>query len=301
MANHSLTRAAKRARDEYYTTPLMVETGCRPYIRYMRGKHLLCPCDDLTHTAFPDWILANWEDIRPASLTAVRHTWEGGLLGGHGTIRTWTGPKESVERELDGDGDFRSPEITRLLGEDTLIVTNPPFSLTREFVPWALRGNAGLLIVNTLNNMLNGPLGPLMLTGRLRCAHARIDRLDFHTPDEYGGDGARIGVARWLTTLPENPLDPPQPLSLTREYRGHENEWRRYDDYPQAIDCPTVADIPKDYMGLMGVPITFLDHMDTREWRLKGILGGADSFSPARGIIDGRRQYKRLLVERTTR
>lgn len=291
-SNDSLTCARGAAADEWYTTPAMLDAGATPCMPAMRGRDILCPCDDLTHTAFPDWVLAHWDECAPKSLTVVAHVWDGGLLGGHGAMRTWTASDRYSDRVLVDDGDFRSPEVTAMLAPGTLVFTNPPFSLTREFIPWVLEHDADMLIVNNLNNLTTGRTGGYLLAGRIRLAHGDIAGMGFATPDGR----RRLGFARWFTTLPETPADPPRPLHPTRRYRGHEGEWRSCDTYP-AIDCPTLADIPVDYRGVMGVPITFADHMDARHWRLIGILDN-DASRSGRPVVDGRRTYKRLLIRR---
>lgn len=132
--NKSLLRAKKEKNDEFWTRYIDVETEIEHYVRFdpeqFRGKTILCPCDDPDRSAFPRWFRDNAE-----RLGIVRVLSSCFVKGGHGRWEDWT-PEKTVRGEWEGDGDFRSEEVSALKKRADIVVTNPPFSLFREFMAW---------------------------------------------------------------------------------------------------------------------------------------------------------------------
>ena len=197
---------------------------------------------------------------------------------------------------LEGDGDFRSEECIALLKEADIVVTNPPFSLLREYISQLMEYHKKFLIIGNVNAITYREIFPYIKNNEMwmGCSIHSGDR-EFRVPDDYPLQAAgyrvdengfkyiRVKGVRWFTNLdyPTRHED----LDLYRKYKGHEDEYPTYENF-DAINVDVTKDIPEDYEGVMGVPITFLDKYNPDQFEIVG-LGISNS-----GLEVGVRPYK---------
>ena len=239
---------------------------------------------------------------------------------------------------LDGDGDFRSDEVRKLRDEADIIITNPPFSLFREFLAWIMEANKQFSIIGNMNAITYKEVFPLIASNQiwLGPSISSGDR-EFQVPDSYpikaagwridesGNKFLRIKGVRWFTNIEHGRRHQPLPLmtveqnlkfSKHKEIRGKDH-YERYDNY-DAIEVPYTDAIPSDYNGVMGVPISFLDKYCPEQFVVLGIMQRNDdpykikkyttdqyknaNDLNARGVIirDGKPKsmYARILIRR---
>ena len=188
--------------------------------------------------------------------------------------------------ELEGDGDFRSDECLALMDEADIVVTNPPFSLFREYVATLMEHEKHFIIIGNVNAITYKEFFPLIRDNKVWIG-ASIHSGDrkFYVPDDYPLNAAGCGIdedgrrfirvkgVRWYTNLDIKQRH--EELILVKKYAGHEDEYPMYDNY-DAINVDKVKDIPYDYMGVMGVPITFLDKYNPDQFELVAFRKGTD-------------------------
>jgi hypothetical protein len=198
--------------------------------------------------------------------------------------------------DLEGDcypaGDFRSSECVELLRQSDIVVTNPPFSLFREFVAQLVAHDKDFLMIGNLNGVAYKNVIPLILSGRMRLGHNNGHKTYF-VPDDYFGncttnkDGqkrANLGNTCWFTSLELTKQKHLIPLYKTYT----PSEYPKYDDH-DAIEVSKVSDIPVDYFGVMGVPITFLGKHNPNQFEIVGM---------GRFKIQGKEIFKRVVIQR---
>ena len=221
-------------------------------------------------------------------------------------------------RVLQGDGDFRSPECIELLREADIVATNPPHSLLREYVALLMKHNKKFIILGNINAVTYKEIFPLFMKNQLRLGKTihSGDR-KFYVPDYYPLEAAGCGIdedgrrfirvkgVRWFTNLEISRYV--ETLVLWRSYHENPERYPHYDNY-DAIEVSKVCDIPGDYDGVMGVPVTFMDKYNSKQFEIlgctesegKGLSGGLwdASSGVAQPLINGRRVYKRLFIRK---
>lgn len=247
-----------------------------------------------------------------AVVTSVRDmTGDGGIdmLDLKGLLES--GEAELTELHGDGTygaGDFRSRECLELLDEADIVVTNPPFSLFREYVATLMEHGRKFVVVGNKNAVAYKEIFPLLRDGRMWLGFTMVKEFFVPDPlsnrgnvatDEEGRPVARFGNICWYTNLGIEKRH--ENLPLFRHYHGHEADYPKYDNY-DAIEVSRVADIPMDYDGVMGVPITFMDRFNPDQF---DIVGCSYNYGRPREwpedtdmvpIVDGRKVYKRLFI-----
>ncbi len=321
MASTKGLQAAKRAKkDEFYTQLVDIEHELRHYKAHFKGKTVLCNCDDPRISNFFHYFAYNFEHLGLKRLITVCYKNQEADLFSENTCEQaiwleYTGdkngncipdPEEIGIRPLKGDGDFRSEECIELLKQADIVVTNPPFSLFRDYVGQLIKYEKKFLIIGNVNAITYKEVFPLIKENKLWLG-ASIHSGDraFGVPDDYpleaagcgiGKDGKkfiRVKGVRWFTNL-----DYPQrheELLLYKKYT--EEEFPKYDNY-DAINVGKTADIPCDYDGVMGVPITFLDKYNPEQFEIVG-LDRYVKDNPRYGhrfTLNGRETYARILI-----
>lgn len=287
--NRNLTAARKARRDEFYTQRHVIEDELQWYERDFRGRTVICNCNDWPRDGYPrsEFVrffmrkMASWRIPR---LIAVGYRETVGTLfeNGRGTLYELANDGRPADRpymeddftvtELDDSGGFETPECRRLLDiPNAIVCTNPPFGLFRDFMKVLDAHNVGFLVLGNLNAVTCKEIFPMFMDGRcwLGVSIHSGDR-PFYVPDDYPLNAAGCGVdeqghpyirvksVRWFTNLPSGRIGKNE-LSLEgNSYQRHPEKYPKYDDY-DAINVNRVADIPEDYYGEIGVPITFLD------------------------------------------
>ncbi len=277
----ALAKAQKAKKDEFYTQRVDIENELKYYKTHFKDKIVLCNCDDPRQSEFFKYFAENFEYLGLKRLIATCYKSQDKDLFSQGNsekaiCQIYEGDKNGNMQidddevgvfELNGDGDFRSEECIELLKEADIVVTNPPFSLFREYVAQLIKYNKKYIIIGNVNALSYKEIFPLIKENRMWLG-ASIHSGDrkFGVPDEYPLNAAGCGIdengqrfirvkgVRWFTNL-----DYPQRHEILPLYKHYTpEEFPKYDNY-DAINVDKTSDIPMDYDGVMGVPITFMD------------------------------------------
>ena len=361
MANDKLSEARKAKKDEFYTQYNVIEKEISAYLEYdpdvFRSKIILLPCDDPEWSNFTKYFAQNFERFGLRKLISTSFAAESNTYKGtyqptlfetsdpqydqikttqNGKIFTLTSDRTGDQRVnvddlewhyLEGDGDFRSREVQRLQEESDIIITNPPFSLFREFLAWIMKASKQLIIIGNMNAITYKDIFPLIKENKvwLGPSISSGDR-EFQVPDDYPINAAgwrideigrkflRIKGVRWFTNLDHGRRHQPLPLmtmtdnlkfSKHKEIKGKKS-YDKYDNY-DAIEVPFTDAIPSDYEGVMGVPISFLDKYSPDQFEIigatesegKGFSEGLwDEISKvSQPVVSNERRYKRIFIK----
>lgn len=325
--NSKLSAARSAKNDEFYTRIEDVEVELLHYREHFRGKTVYLNCDDPRWSAFWRYFCLQFDTLGLERLIATHYT--GVVDPGAPSFmidvvrgRDVTDPQlidpetVGVQRALVGDGDFRSEECIELLKQSDIVVTNPPFSLFREYVAQLVEYGKQFVILGNMNAITYKEVWPLVQQGKLWFGPS-ISSGDrpFGVPDAYPLEAAgcwidddgqkwiRVKGVRWFTNLDHSRRH--EELPLWKRYTSE--EYPTYDNY-DAINVNKVKDIPQDYDGAIGVPITFLDKWNPEQFEILGITeanasgnsgglwAGADTGRHA--FVDGKRVYARVFVKR---
>ena len=352
--NKNLNNAARAKKDEFYTQIVDIENELRHYQKFFAGKTVLCNCDDPYESDFFKYFTIYFNQLGLKKLIATCYAGSPIVqteLDFFGTpnenlnfdkkksairfdvseVRDWNGDgatdlldvkllletNKNCVTYLEGDGDFRSRECIAALKEADVVVTNPPFSLFREYVAQLIDYDKKFLIIGNINCITYKEIFPLIMQNKIWLGY-RMGRgiSGFIVPETYElyGTEARIdkrgrrivstNQCLWLTNIDIRKRH--ENILLYMRYTPE--DYPRYDNY-DAIEVSKTAEIPKDYFGVMGVPITFLDKYNPDQFEILGHTSSSD-LSPAvellrtdpknrnRGIINGQQKYDRILIRR---
>ena len=303
MANkNSNLHAAKAAKnDEFYTQLSDIEKELVHYKEHFRDKVVLCNCNDVIHGNFAKYFSLNFEFLGLKELICTSFNDE---EGGHGIACRYHGDlngnnvpdiSEWEQMPMHGNGGFNTPEGIALIQEADIIVTNPPFSLFREFIGTLMEYNKKFLIIGNVNAITYGEVFPFIKDNKiwLGCSLHAI-KCSFLVNEDYNStntfidsDGlkkAKVNNAVWYTNLDHKKRH--EKLDLYKHYSPEDNP--KYDNY-DAIEVSKTADIPMDYEGAMGVPVTFLDKYCPEQFELIDALNNP--------YINEKSIYKRLIIK----
>ncbi len=320
MANESLSKAKDAKNDEFYTQYHDIEREVEAYLEYnadvFRDKTVLLPCDDPEWSNFTRYFAQNFQRLGLRKLISTSYAYESKRYKGpiqltlfeteapqydasktqtHGKIFVLErNDKQRIDindlqwKYLEGDGDFRSREVTRLRDEADIIVTNPPFSLFREFMAWIMGAGKGFLVIGNMNAITYKEIFPLIKENKLWLgngfqsgnAYFRIVGAANYANGVYDESTGLVKFRNccWMTNLDHGRRHHPLQLmtmednlkySKHKEIRGKEG-YCHYDNY-DAIEVPYTDAIPSDYEGIMGVPISFLDKYCPEQFEIMGI------------------------------
>jgi len=357
MANVKLSDAKRAKNDEFFTQYADIEREMRAYLDYdpdvFRGKTILLPCDDPEWSNFTKYFAQNFELFGLKKLISTSYAPESKNYKGfyqptlfetnapqfdqkktniNGKIFTLTADKNNDQvinvddlqwSYLDGDGDFRSKEVTKLRDEADIIITNPPFSLFREFLAWIMEANKQFVIIGNMNAITYKEVFPLIMTNKIWLGNGfKSGNAFFYTPfgSEYGegvyyqeADLVKFRNVNWFTNLDHGRRHKPLPLMTMADnlkFSKHKDivgkpAYDRYDNY-DAIEVPYTDAIPSDYDGVMGVPISFLEKHNPDQFEIvgatesegKGFSNGLwDNYSGvSQPVVNKKRVYKRLFI-----
>ena len=308
MSNNSNLHQAKKARaDEFYTQYAEIEKEIQNY--NLEGKKIYCNCDDYRYSNFVKYFKDNFNKLKISYLTASNYD------NGEGAYKyEYDGVEEKITA-LKGNGDFRSEECVALLKEADIIITNPPFSLFREYVALLMKYDKKFIIIGNMNAITYNEIFPLIKENKMWLGVSMNgSNRWFEVPDKYPvkenaagykeENGKRLlfvnGVV-WFTNINHNKRN--KPLKLYKKYSAE--EYPKYDNY-DAIECGKVADIPMDYEGVICVPITFLDKycpeqfeiIDAREIALNDKQRNKNTYliKDADSTINGKPTYARIAI-----
>ena len=323
-SNANLHTAKVADKNEFYTQYEDIEKEMNAYFEYnknvFRDKTVLCPCDDPEWSNFTKYFVASFNKLGLKKLISTSYAkvsgnddvfdfekssskYDANKHSTHGKVFTITKKDiknvdfDDIQFEyLEGDGDFRSDEVCKLRDEADIIITNPPFSLFRDFIDWLYFANKQFIIIGNVNAVTYKEIFPLLRDNRLWLG-VTIHSGDrkFYVPDNYPLEAAGCGIdkdgrryirvkgVRWYTNIEHgyrheqmNLMTMADNIKFNRkakkkfdfEYNGH--NYPQYDNY-DAIEVPTTDSIPSDYDGVMGVPITFLDRYCPEQFEILDI------------------------------
>jgi hypothetical protein len=310
IVQHSLLHDAKKSKnDEFYTQRVDIESELKHYSRHFKDKVVYCSCDDPASSNFFKYFYDNFETLGLRKLVATGYRTSESEFG---RIFTYTGTNEESERyeaddipNLEGDGDFRGQESVNLLRDADIVVTNPPFSLFREFVAQMAEFGKQFLVIGNVNAITYKEIFNLIQAEKVWLGiHLGRGISGFIVPEHYelygteariDGDGNRVispNNCLWLTNLDHQKRH--DELVLTKSYQGNESNYPRYDNF-DGINVNKTKDIPSDYMGYMGVPITFLHKHNPDQFEVIRFRKGDDGKDLR---IDGKPPYFRIIISR---
>lgn len=329
-SNLHMSRAGKT--DEFYTQLSTIEEELRHYRKYFKDKVVLCNCDDPYESNFFKYFALNFNTLGLKKLITTCYATSPvvytqlSLFGEEKVVGIQREGKKPYKIEitevkdedgndtvdlsdveyllrngnntltmLEGDGDFRSDECLALLDECDIVVTNPPFSLMKEYIPQLIKSGKAFLILGNVNHITFAEVKPYVLNNQLWLGN-NSGHFWFMVPEHYkakntdykedadGQKWRRMGNSCWFTNLdlPKRHM----PLDLWAKYSI--DKYPKYDDY-DAIECGTTREIPADYYGTIGVPITYLPYHCPEQFEIIEIV------TPK---INGKSKYKRLLIRR---
>ena len=291
--NSNLHRAKKAKNDEFYTRYEDIEAEVMKYRKYFRDKVVYLPCDDPIEKKSEFWsfFVDNFDTFGIKKLIATHYD-ENGKTYKFWIDRDTTNGGDIQQEDLAGDGDFRSPECVEILRECDIVCSNPPFSLMKEFLPLILKYNKQFLVIGPLNAVTYKEIFPYVLEKRIWAGYNNVR----HFKDPEGNDRT-MGNTFWYTNLPNRSLT--DEIVLTKKYDS--SKYDVFDERPDIININRVVDIPANYDGLMGVPISFFQgKYNPNQFEIVGkIDNGSDSdFDFCKPFVNGVEKFKRLVIRR---
>lgn len=319
MAKNANLHAAKTAKnDEFYTQLTDIEKEMAHYKDFFKGKVVYCNCDDARESNFFKYFSLNFEHLGLKKLICT-----GYKADGKGVVLTYEGDKngnrkvddeEIVVTELNGNGDFRSEECIEFLKESDVVVTNPPFSLFREYAAQLMEYGKKFIIIGNMNAITYKEIFPYIKSNELWLGASGFKDMAFKVPSDYeektcrfwidknGQHWRSLGNGCWYTNVPHAKRN--TPIDLFKKYNAE--EYPKYDNY-DAIEVSRVENVPTDYDGVMGVPITFLDKYCPTQFEIVGLMSGAKGKGLTNGndgrakfYINGKGVYARILIKRVS-
>ena len=360
MANSNLTSAKKAKNDEFYTQYHDIEKEINSYLEYdpnvFKDKTILMPCDDPEWSNFTKFFAQNFERFGLIKLISTSYAPESKKFKNNyqptlsevndpqydeyktrknGKIFTLTRDKSGDGKidvndlewkYLEGDGDFKSKEIIKLRDEADIIITNPPFSLFREFLAWIIEANKKFVIIGNMNSITYREVFPLIKNNEIWLGAGKNDGRNvwYEVPENYdsfhkeenGKKYAFVAGTIWFTNIDHGRRHQPLPLMTESDIVKFvtKTPFEKYENY-DAIEIPKVKQIPSDYNGIMGVPISFLSKHSPEQfeiiWQASGNTRASApkeilkrlKYTPHpddRGgctIVNGQRTYGRILIK----
>lgn len=320
--NTSLHKAKDSKNDEFYTELSDIEKELRHYKEHFMNKVVYCNCDDPRVSNFFHYFSYNFERLGLKKLIATCYKNQDMDLFsnndseqaiyleyyGDKNSNNIPDPTEIGVKKLKGDGDFRSKECIELLKQSDIVVTNPPFSLFREYVAQLVEYNKKFLIIGNQNNFTYKDIFKLIKENKIWAGIDNGGTKWFKVPPHYNiqtetriknVDGQKyfsMGSVYWFTNLDTKKRH--EDIILYKTYYGNEKDYPTYDNY-DAINVNKVSDIPADYGGLMGVPITFIDKYNPEQFEIIGIdrvLVEESTGKVSRFRISGKEIYARVVI-----
>ena len=363
--NANLTSAAKAKNDEFYTQFDDIQRELNCYLEYdkniFRDKTILMPCDDPEWSNFTKFFALNFNRYGLKKIISTSYAADSKKINfnpqitlfesespnfnqeitnsrgkiftlDRETIKTKNYPPDALQFDyLEGDGDFRSDEVKKLFAEADVIITNPPFSLFREFLKQILDFDKKFLIIGNKNAITYKEVFPKIQENKIWVGCTPMSKeVYFDVPQEFIDEGLENNKNRTIVKIEEKYMARSQAIWFTNLEHGRRHEplrlmtlkdnikyshhkeiknigYKKYDNY-DAIEVPFTDAIPKDYDGVMGVPITFLDKYCPEQFEIlgatesegKGFSNGLwdENSKIAQATINGEKVYKRLFIRR---
>ena len=288
----NLNKAKQAKNDEFYTLLTDIEKELMHYKDMFVGKTIYCNCDNPVKSNFVQWFYMRFNILQLKRIIVTAYNSD--TCNGWGIY--WDSKFSDVDpksidiskeiekdvRKLNGNGDFRSDECIELLKQADIVVTNPPFSLFREYVKVLMYHTKDFVIIGNMNAITYNEVFPYIKDNKIGLGYLNGNK-NFKTP---AGTEQKFGNIFWYTTLPIAKHN--DKLILFRKYTPE--LYPKYDNY-DAINVDKTCDIPCDYDGVMGVPISFLDKYNPKQFKIVDRINNPS--------LNGKIIYKRILIKKT--
>lgn len=283
--NANLCEARKNKNDEFYTRYEDIEAEVMKYREQFKDKVVYLPCDDPAEKRSEFWtfFVDNFDAFGLKKLIATHYEKNGKAykiwIDGDTSNDGFVNDGDAQQEDLQGNGDFRSPECVAIMNECDIVCTNPPFSLFREFVNTIMKANKKFLIIGNKNAFTYKEIFKLIKKNKIWTGytHPKYFRLEDGTITKKVN-----GLANWFTNMTTIKYN--EEFVLTKEYNAI--DYPKYDNY-DAIEVNKLVNIPKDYYEPMGVPITFIDKYNPNQFEIIGGFNGCKECDLENGIICG--------------
>ncbi len=273
MSNNINLKKAKEAKnDEFYTFMEDIEKEMYYYKEHFKNKVVYCNCDKYNVSNFVKYFKENFETLGIKKLISTCYN-----AYGCGEYYEYNGSDEIIKK-LKGNGDFRNEECVEILQNSDIVVTNPPFSLFRDFITLMCENDKSFISIGCQNSFSCKNVFELYKKNKIWYGRNNVKK--FQTP--YDGE-IKFGNIGWFTNLKPSVTTPK--MELTKHY--DKSVYRVYDDY-DAIECSKIKDIPMDYDGLIGVPISFACKHNVEQFEVIDLI---------RPMIDKKRIYVRIIIK----
>ena len=314
--NKLLQKAKKSKSDEFYTQLCDIENELKHYKTHFQNKVVFCNCDDPRVSNFFKYFFVNFRELGLKKLITACYKEQTADLfndgsGENGFFSEYTGDDKKTGQSnmidivyFHGDGDFRNSESIELLKKSDIVVTNPPFSLFREYVEQLVKHDKKFLIIGNVNAITYKEIFKLIkenkawlginlgrgVSGFIVPQHYELYGTEVRI-DDFGNRIVSPNNCLWLTNL--DTFKRHEDIILSKKYFGNENEYPKYDNY-DGINVNKTQDIPLDYKGVMGVPITFLHKFNPDQFEIIKFRKGNDGKDLS---INGKCPYFRILIK----
>ena len=293
----NLEKAKQTQNDEFYTRYEDIEAEVMKYRKQFRGKIVYLPCDDPAEKKSEFWsfFVNNFDAFGLKKLIATHYDengkaykiWIDGDTAGDGYIDDG----DALQEDLIGNGDFRSPECVNILNECDIVCTNPPFSLFRDFVSWIHNAGKQFLIIGRETAFSYQEIFRLFKTKEVWTGFNKVSK--FYQPD---GSIKEFGNILWFTNF--DIAKKTEDLVMTKTFNTQ--DYVPFDTYPEAINVNRVDSIPKDYDGIMGVPISFMAKINHNQFEIVGLMATTTVTDINFGYpyVNRQKKFARVLIRR---
>ena len=314
----TLNKAREAKKDEFYTQSSDIENEIKHYRSHFKGKKVFCNCDDPKESNFFQFFAQNFEFLGLEKLTTTHYRDDKPTyklvvdrqldVNKDGKINA----DDAVKYTLSQNGDFRSEESIAILEEADIVVTNPPFSLFREYMSQLIEYKKKFLIIGNNNAIALIDTFKLIREGQIWLGTSSNKTMEYRVPEHYnaqrvddsGRKYVKVPAISWFTNMDHKKRS--ENIILYKEY--NKEDYPTYDNY-DAIEVSKVADIPVDYNGIMGVPIAFLGKHNPHQFEIRGLIAGAGYNADkvripllngrnGMAIVDGKPKYNRILIKK---
>ena len=322
MGSKNQQEAKKNKKDEFYTQLPDIEHELNHYREHLKGKVIFCNCDDPELSNFWKFFHLNFEKLGIKKLISTHFVYEDIFQKGETYKLEYEGGNDSdimvgVKTILIENGDFRSKECVEILEKSDIVITNPPFSLFREYVGQLVEHKKKFVIIGHQNAITYKEVFKLIKENKIwlgygfngGAAHFINKHYeDYATAGNHKEGMIRVSGVVWFTNLDISKRN--EDLILYKKY--NKKDYPKYDNY-KAINVDVTKEIPVDYDGVMGVPITFLDKYNPEQFEIIGLAASAGydyeiigleknpKFKDARTLINGKNTYARILIKKKER
>ena len=302
-----LQQAKKNKKDEFYTQLTDIEKELKHYKDHFKNKIVFCNCDDPKESNFFKYFALNFKFLGLKKLITTHYN-KGSKsyklevakdINNDGIINL----DDAIKTPLQGDGDFRSDECIEILKEADIVVTNPPFSLFREYIAQLIEYNKNFVVIGHQNAISYMEIFKLIKENKIWLGYGFkgsaghfINKYyeNYATASDKKEGMIRVSGVHWFTNLEIKKRH--EDLKLYKTY--NEEEYPKYDNY-DAINIDKTKEIPIDYDGIMGVPITFMDKYNPEQFEIIGQMATTkvDQFNFGYPYINGKKKYARILIK----